>query len=194
MSYKFTAYDKQTGQVRFSGTADVLGELETESTGIHIGDIFTGGWLQSGEHFHCGEPPSKNHTFDWQTKQWQDLRTLAEVKLLKNLQINESRLAANRTSFTFNNKQIAADALSRSDIDAMHGIVLLNSEMPAGWQGGWKAMDNTYVAIPDVATWSLFYTAMVSQGQSNFAHSQELKATLAAATTIEEVEAITWLI
>jgi hypothetical protein len=43
--------------------------------------------------------------------------TLAELKAAKNTEINTSRLAANQTTFTHQNKQIACDQLSRGDID-----------------------------------------------------------------------------
>jgi len=64
--------------------------------------------------------------------------------------------------------------------------------MPVDWVGGWKTIANTYVPIPDVATWGRFYLSMTGQGKVNFAHSQALKAQLAAATTAEQVEEIVW--
>lgn len=121
---------------------------------------------------------------------YQDQRTLDELKAEKNAAINESRLRANQSHFTFAGKQIAVDPLSRSDIDAAHGMILALQAMPPGWPGGWKAMDNTICAINDVPTWLAFYGAMVAQGTANFNHAQALKAQLAAATTPEEVEAI----
>ena len=102
------------------------------------------------------------------------------------------RLKANQSTFTFESKRIAVDAVSRSDIDAVHGIVVLTNAMPDNWVGGWKTVDNSYVSIPDVAKWTLFYKAMVRQGIVNFAHAQSLKTRLAAAKTVEEVDAIVW--
>ena len=119
-----------------------------------------------------------------------DQRTLADVKAAKNSAINQARAAANTSTFTFQGKQIAVDALSRSDIDAAHGAILMLQAMPPGWPGAWKAVDNTYISIPDVATWGQFYGAMVATGTANFNHSQVLKAQLDAATTIAEVEAV----
>ena len=119
-----------------------------------------------------------------------DLRTLADMKAAKNDAINQSRATANSSTFTFQSKQIAVDALSRSDIDATHGAILMLQALPPGWPGAWKAVDNTFIAIPDVATWGQFYSAMVATGTANFNHSQALKAQLAAANTIAEVEAI----
>jgi hypothetical protein len=116
--------------------------------------------------------------------------SLSDLKAAKNAAINAARLRANQSHFVFAGKQIAVDPLSRSDIDAAHGAILMLGAMPGGWPGGWKAMDNTILPIPDLATWGQFYGAMVAQGTSNFNHAQALKAQLAAATTPEEVEAV----
>lgn len=115
---------------------------------------------------------------------------LAALKAAKSAAINAARLKANQSHFVFMGKQISVDPLSRSDIDAAHGAILLLGAMPGGWPGGWKAMDNTILPIPDLATWGQFYGAMVAQGTANFNHAQALKAQLAAATTPEEVEAV----
>lgn len=134
--------------------------------------------------------PSTDHQFNYTTKQWEDPRTLADLKAAKNAAINAARLKANQSFFMFSGKRIAVDPLSRSDIDAAHGAILMLGAMPGGWPGGWKAMDNTIVPIADLATWGQFYGAMVAQGTANFAHAQALKAQLAAATTAEEVAAV----
>lgn len=130
------------------------------------------------------------HKFDYATRQWYDPRTLEQVKQAKNGAINAARLRANTSFFVFRGKQIAVDPLSRSDIDAAHGAFLLAGGPPPGWPGRWKAIDNTFVDIPDLATWAQFYGTMVATGTANFQRSQALKAQLDAATTIAEVEAI----
>jgi hypothetical protein len=126
------------------------------------------------------------------TLTWEDTTTLAEYKSRKNLEINAARLTANRTAFTFGDKRVACDELSRSDIDGANGIISLTGELPVGWLGAWKAMDNTYISIPDVATWKSFYAAMIAQGTANFVKSQTLKTQLTAATTTAEVNSIVW--
>ena len=124
--------------------------------------------------------------------QWVDTRTLAEVKVIKNFEINAARLSASRGTFIYAGKPISCDELSRSDIDGVNGYVSLTGALPPDWVGGWKAADNTYVPITSVADWTAFYGAMVARGTEIFAHSQALKAQLEAAETIAEVEAITW--
>ena len=117
---------------------------------------------------------------------------LAKAKLEKNLQINTWRETANKTSFTFAGKQIAVDDLSTKDILFANAEINNRSALPANWVGGWKTLDNSFVAIPTIDAWRDFISAMYGQGVVNFGRSQQLKAQLAAATTLAEVEAIVW--
>jgi hypothetical protein len=121
-----------------------------------------------------------------------DDRVLSELKIQKNSEINAARLAANESYFVFQGKHIACDRLSRSDIEGVNGVVTLTGTLPNSFPGVWKAMDNTYVNIPDKMTWIMFYGSMVSQGIANFNYSQQLKSELNAATTNEQVENIVW--
>lgn len=117
---------------------------------------------------------------------------LQALKISKNDEINAARFSANFSAFPYAGKLIACDTLSRSDIDGINGYVSLNSALPPGWPGGWKATDNSILIIGDVATWKAFYGAMIAAGSANFAHAQALKAALIAATTAEEIAAIVW--
>ena len=132
--------------------------------------------------------PSASH--HWNGSAW--ALSLQALKSAKNAEINAARLAANQSTFTHAGKQIACDLLSRSDIDGTNGEILNRGAMPDGWPGGWKAVDNSYLTIADVLAWKDFYSSMFATGNANFAHAQTLKATLEAATTAEQVAAITW--
>ena len=117
---------------------------------------------------------------------------LAAAKEAKNAEINAARLAANTSTFAHAGKVFACDQLSRSDIDGTNGFVTLYGALPPGWPGGWKAVDNTYLPINDVAAWKDFYTSMFAAGAANFAKAQTLKASLDAATTLAQVRGIVW--
>lgn len=133
-----------------------------------------------------------NKYFDYITKTWADFKSLEELKAEKLLQINSWRLAANQGYFIFLGYQIACDQLSRNDINNINGEVALTGELPTYFPKVWKAINNKYVDIPDVGTWTLFYKAMVQQGTTNFLHTQELKSQVASVTSQEELDAITW--
>lgn len=134
------------------------------------------------------------------TQRWQVLALPAEqaqanynaTKQNKRNQINDWRAQANQTSFTYAGKQIESDALSRSDIDGVAGSISLTGDFPAGFPNAWKALDNTYVAIPTVQAFKDMYSAMTLQGTINFGKAQQLKAALDAATTLAEIDAVVW--
>lgn len=147
---------------------------------------------EGGEFHPLPARPSRNHRFNYATKQWEDPRSLEDFKAAKRVEINAARATANAAYFEFSGKQIAADALSRSDIDGVTSYVTLMDALPPGFPGGWKALDNTYVAIPDVATWRTFVAAMVAQGTANFTRAQARKAAIEAAVTVSAVDAVAW--
>jgi len=118
--------------------------------------------------------------------------TLDELKTAKNVEINTARGAANTGTFDHGGLTFSCDALSRGDIDGVNGYVALCGALPPAFPGAWKAVDNSYLPLPDVAAWKGFYTAMVAQGAANFAHAQQIKGQLAEATTPEAVAAIVW--
>lgn len=117
---------------------------------------------------------------------------LASAKTVKNLAINQWRLGANKTTFPYLGKTIACDDLSRSDIDGVAGCVSLTGAFPVDFPGGWKTVENSVIPLPNVQAFKDMYAAMTAQGTINFNKSQTLKDALAAATTIDEVQAIVW--
>lgn len=105
-------------------------------------------------------------------------------------EINKSRIDANNGTFNFSGKAISCSNDGRTNIDAINGIVSLTGAMPNDWVGVWKAEDNSYISIPDVATWTSFYGAMVAQGIANFTQSETLKAQLNAAYNANDMQAM----
>jgi hypothetical protein len=120
-----------------------------------------------------------------------DLEELVRtLKAAKNDAVNRERLRANTATFMFDGKPIACDELSRSDIDGVAGYIALFGDFPPGWPGVWKAADNTYVPMTNIAHFRAMYAAMAGAGLANFMRAQEKKQQLAEATTIAEVESI----
>ncbi len=124
--------------------------------------------------------------------QWQETATLAELKDLKAAEITQAKIYANFAYFEYAGKRIAVDDASFRELQSTNGYIALFGEMEPHWPGGWKTMDDSYVIIPDVATWKLFYKAMYGSGLTNFNKSQVLKAEVRAATSPEELSMINW--
>lgn len=115
---------------------------------------------------------------------------IAQLKQRRNQAINQQRHAANTSTFDYAGTPIACDALSRSDIDGIAGYIALFNSFPPGWPGVWKAADNTYVPMATIAEFRAMYAAMAEAGLANFKAAQEKKAALAAATSLDDIDAI----
>lgn len=133
----------------------------------------------------------------------EEILTLAEVLANKNAEITQARENANNGTFEWNGKIFDGSRESRDKIVAVNGAVNLAEPkaMPSGWVGGWKSEDNSLVSIPDVPTWTAFYSAMIATGQANFLKGETLKAqakaiyenpSLSEVEKIEQINSISW--
>ena len=64
-------------------------------------DLMTAVFFDGSSVHPISPRPSKHHQFDHATKQWEDPRTLDDLKAAKNAAINAARLRANQSHFTF---------------------------------------------------------------------------------------------
>lgn len=72
----FTAYNRSTGEVLYRGSADAPELLETDTVAILVGVKHDAdGWIDGGVFHPLPTRPSREHVFDYVTKQWVDPRT-----------------------------------------------------------------------------------------------------------------------
>lgn len=139
------------------------------------------------------EPSPTSHPF-WLEGAftWVEMASLEELRTAKNAQINAAWIAADSSAFSYAGETFRAEPDDVLRLNSINGYISLKREMPPDWIGVWKTMDDTFIALPDVASWEPFYTAFVMKGVTNYLAAQGLKAQLAAATTAAEIAAITW--
>lgn len=118
--------------------------------------------------------------------------SLAVLKAAASDAVDVAWLAANQSTFEFAGHSIQADQVSRSNIDGTASYVALWNALPPDFPGFWKAADNTHIPMTDIATFKAMVAAMVATGIANFAHAQERKAAIQAATTKAALAAISW--
>lgn len=180
--------------MRYFYLVDSAGFVQCVAQGQEPPEPFGGTTVCEGDHYVDMTQRPQGAKLKWPELEWVQTRTLDQAKADKRAAINAARLAATFGSFWFQGNEIACDALSRSDIDGINGSVAINGVLPSTFPGAWKTKANTYIAVPDVATWRAFYDAMVCQGAANFAKSQQLKAQVEAAQTVAAVDAVpSWL-
>lgn len=190
MNIKFTAYDSATGQVLYSGTASDPEALETSEVSILPGVVYSDGWIDNGQHFLPPPKPSEIHVFDYTTKQWVDPRTLQALKDAKWEEIKSSRTDAIDAPLVTPYGTFDSGPVSRTNIT--NAVLLQSFEN----EGAPSSVDFT---LANNTVISLTRAQMINVGlllgqktQAAYAHARELRALIDAATTKEEVEAITW--
>lgn len=184
----FAEYDTATGRV----LQCLIVERPYEGNFMESGR----GYLGIPEPINWGEQdtPTKALFVVDSALEWIETAPLEDLRAAKNAAINTWKLEANNSYFDFGGKRIAYKDADRVEIQAINNVVLLTGAMPThpDWPKAWKAIDNTWVPLPDVQAWTAFNLAIADRGTAHFKRAQELKAALALATTPADIDAITW--
>lgn len=191
MNRIFTAFDPTTGRVLFGGSAfNPLG-MATPQCSILLDTDYRTGWLEAGIHHEQPAQPSQHHVFNWQTKQWQDPRTLADLKAAKWDKIKQARAAEIASPLVTPYGTFDADAHSRTAItDSVLLLQTLSKHgRPATIQ--FTLSDNTDI---DLSMSQIEDVGLMLGEKTNaaFAKGRLLRAAIEAATTAEEVSAVAW--
>lgn len=116
------------------------------------------------------------------------VRPVAEAKLSKLAEIEAARDAAVAANATALGYQWQADDRS---------VKLLNGAITLGAQGAplpavWRTADNVNMPVTSLGDLLAIAAAIAEQTQTAYAVSWSRKAAVEAATTVQQVEAITW--
>ena len=184
---KFTQFDKATGRIINSGTTDNLDGMVSGTTDVLSGEEHYDGYVMNGAHFEYPPQPSPHHAFNYTTKQWEDLRTLDDLKAAQWTAIKKARSAAEYAGFTWDGSTFDSDVLSQNRIT---GAVSL-AQMSSAFTIGWILADNTVRTLNQISM--LQVGATLGQHVAEvFAKGVLLREAVEAATTQAEVEAVVW--
>jgi hypothetical protein len=125
--------------------------------------------------------------FDYDIKQWVDPRTLAEIKATKWSEIKQARSQAEYGGFVWDGSTFDSDATSQGRIT---GAVTL-AQMSSTFEINWILADNTVRTLGQIEMLQVG-GALGEYVATQFAIGAYLRGLIDGATTIAEVEAITW--
>jgi hypothetical protein len=131
--------------------------------------------------------PTPHHVFKCTTKQWEDPRTLADLKAAQWAQVKQARSQAEYAGFTWDGSVFDSDAISQQRIS---GAVTL-AQMSPDFVIDWTLADNrvrTLVRAEMVAVG----IALGMHVQAQFSKAQGLRLQIEAASTPEQVAAVVW--
>ena len=186
---KFILYEIASGKVLYSGTSCSPEGLAQQGQSVIVGtqcDLMQN-FIDGGIVVPIPPKPSPHHTFNYTTKQWEDPRTLADLKAAQWGLIKQARSQAEYAGFTWDGSTFDSDALSQNRIT---GAVTL-AQMSPEFVIDWTLKDNT------VRT--LIREEMVAVGialgmhvQTQFTKAQALRLQIETASTPEQVAAVVW--
>ena len=135
--------------------------------------------------------PSPEYLFDYTTKQWVDPRTLDDHKSAKWKEIKRQRDIAEFATFTYNNMEFDGDLDAQRRLAAY--ISVSKSSIAAGqpFEAEFTLANNTNVTLT-AQDFVGIELAKVQAVAATFNHASALRAQIDAATTVQEVEVITW--
>jgi len=132
-------------------------------------------------------PPSEHHTFNWQTKQWEDPRTLQEIKDAQWALIKKARTRAEYAGFTWDGSTFDSDAISQNRITGAVTLAQLSNTFTIDW-----TLATNQVRTLNQSEMLQVGAALGVHVQTQFAKGQSLRVQIDAATTQAEVEAVVW--
>ena len=134
-----------------------------------------------------GAQPSPHHTFNYTTKQWEDPRTLADLKAAKWGEIKQARSQSEYVGFTWDGSTFDSDATSQNRIT---GAVTL-AQMSTAFSIDWVLADNSVRTLNQVDMLQVG-AALGNHVAEQFSKGIAYRTAVEEATTAEEIQAVVW--
>lgn len=138
--------------------------------------------------------PSKEKpflAFDFNTKQWYDPRSLEQVKEQHWELIKSKRASKEFSSFEYNGAFFDGDALSQQRIQGAVQLATIAVANNQPFSLDWTLADNSVINLDAQQTIGLGF-ALAAHVNNAHIQSRIIRARIDAATSIEEVESITY--
>lgn len=169
------------------------GVRSNETVQIHAVDaegVYLGLVAPGEGRIHVPEPPA-NGTYEWQFPGWQRVYSLAESKAMKWEAIKATRQAVEYGGFTWNGSAFDSDPVSQSKIQGAAQLATLAQMASQPFVMDWTLADNTVLELDG--------TQMLAVGMALGLHvsgthqtGRALREQIESATTVEQLDAITW--
>lgn len=188
---EWVIYETNTGEIVKTISGQIDGQLGPGQDAVEG----SGSWMThtviAGVLTELATPriaPSPAHKWDRATASWFDPRTLEQVKADAWASIKSQRESRMKGTFTHEGNIYDIDPvnLSGASIDAREALIAGEA-----WTQMWVLANNSVITLSAIEMIALARTAK-SVVSNLWAISQYLRGLVEAATTIEQVEAITW--
>lgn len=146
------------------------------------------GYVQAGQFYPLPPQPSAFHVFNWATKQWEDPRTLQDLKDERWKVIKAARVSTEVGTFVWQGHTVDAD---KERINGAATGVLIAKGLGQNYSDVWTLADNTTIPVTgdDILSMGV---SLIQHVSACHAHARALRQQLEDATTPEAVAAVVW--
>lgn len=189
------AYRASTGEVWQKIVCPVGQEMPDPGPGSMLlavqDDVELPGYVADGAYHVIPPRPAEFMEFDWTEKAWRDLRTIADIKDLKVAQLKQARDATEYGTFTYAGFVLDGDAAAQRRLAGL--VSAAKAAIAAG-----QTFTTTFILADNTTTeftaedFIGIEMAKIWQVDAAFTRYRDLRARVEAATTVEELDAISW--
>lgn len=204
-----TIYERATGRIEKTVNIPDFVEGPTNFLALQFDpathDTIEGDHSAADFYIERGAPqpipprPSAGHVFDFASKAWVDARTVNDLKAAKRIAIEAERRRRTVSPIAYDGALLDADKTAQENI--ANKLLEIGQRMELGQPMPqellfWRDHDNidhTFDTVEEYRAWlGGLAVAITERGTQAYAWSWQAKAALAAADSIQAVEAITW--
>lgn len=146
-----------------------------------------------------GVRPSADHKFDYTLKQWVDPRTLDDLKELQLVKVDTERAVRNVAPIEYAGRSLDADLIAQKNIGDKLSEIKAREDMGHAMPPElmlWRDADNlneTFADMQAMKNWLHgLVVAIAQRGTEAYVWAWQVKTAINAATTKEELDAISW--
>lgn len=188
---KITIYDQVSGQIMRvvdCHQQDLQLQYDASTQGYLDGDYSDDAfYVIDGAPLGLPAQPTHHHTFNWQSKQWLDPRTLQDLKDAVWTVLKQARSQAEYAGFIWDGSLFDSDQLSQNRITGAVTLAQLSTDFSIGW-----VLANNSVRTLNQAGMLQVGAALGTHVATQFAKGVLLRAQLQETTSIEQLQLIHW--
>lgn len=188
----YVIYDADTGRVSRYGSAPESQIDNMAHAGEFVLKNVNGGpdlYVENGTLMKMPPQPSDTHVFDWSSKMWVETATLDILRHRRWCYFKLIRADREFGGFTWDGSVFDSDPQSQARIQG--GVQLATMAAAQPFSIDWTLADNTIRTL-SAADMIAVGVALAAHVQGVHATARALRAQIEAATTIAEIEAISW--
>jgi hypothetical protein len=150
------------------------------------------GYMVGSTYISIASSADPHLEFDWISKQWQDPRTITDLRDAAWARIKAARDAAEFSTFTWSGHTFDSDEISFGRLSqALEAARFAIATNDTAFAQPWKLADNTWITLSAQQVFEVYRARGLNTLNAHL-HAEALRQQIDAATRAEQLATITW--